>query len=135
MGTCGGSLCLPQGTLCTLPAACDAPAVRCASSSNEGQEMENPERILRELVSARDQEVHEQAAARQTAQREIDGRAERRTQRTVAAMGEMADLVRRLNDESAEASQEGSRHIAEARAQLMAVPKGEAVARVADRAS
>lgn len=97
--------------------------------------MDNPEATLRELVSIRDREVHERAAARQTAQRDLERRAERRTQWALATLGDMADVVRRIEDESNELTKETGRQIAEIKAQMAEAPKEERAVRLADRAA
>src|ERR1700754_3255889 len=95
--------------------------------------MKNPDNVLRDLLAARDNEVHARAAARRTAQTETNRVAERKNERAMAALGNMADVVRRMTDESDQDANDARRQISQARAQLLEAPKVDAAVRSFDR--
>jgi hypothetical protein len=95
--------------------------------------MKNPDSVLRELVAARDSEVQARSAARRAAEVETNRIAERKTERAMSALGDQADVVRRMNDEANQDAKEAKRQIMQARAHLLEVPKTDASVRTFDR--
>ena len=95
--------------------------------------MTNPDSVLRELVAARDHEVQARSAARRTAETESNRTAERRTDRAMSTLGDMADAVRRMSEQSNEDADEARRHITQARAQLLEAPKADTTIKSFDR--
>jgi hypothetical protein len=97
--------------------------------------MNNPDTMLRELVAARDVEVQERAAARRTARAELEQRGQRNTERAMSRLGDMAEVVRRLGDESSSTAEEAHQQVQQMRAQLVEGPKGDESIRFSDRAA
>jgi len=97
--------------------------------------MNNPDTMLRELVAARDLEVQEKAAARRAARAELEQRGQRNTERAMSRLGDMAEVVRRLGEESNGTAEEAHQQVQQLRAQLTEGPKGDESTRFSDRAA
>lgn len=97
--------------------------------------MNDPNVRLQELITARDADVQRMAQARQSAQLEMDRRAENSSGRTMRSLGDLADVVRKLQDNAQDYAKETSGLISDAKARISERPKEDPAALVEERAA
>ena len=98
--------------------------------------MSTPDSTLNELLAARDHEVAERAMTRQANERDIANRAGQNAERAMSALGDLAQTVRRLDEEYANhGAKKARKFLAEAKSRLREVPETKGLLRLADHAT